>query len=195
MRGCFCCRSFGLNFRRCGRFCDRCCRSGCCCGTGELALLDALIDDDGEIAAGGIDDRCQTLRRRVDEEKELREELFLARHGGQFADLANVDHLAVDDAQLEGELGVVLDPGGKSLGESYRITGGVSNRRDALEPLERLLDFGSFCSACSQLVLDDVVASAGAANSLAQLEVLRGGEAFEGAADRGGRERGPGYGR
>ncbi len=32
-------------------------------GACKLALLDALVDDDGEIAAGGVDDRRQTLRR------------------------------------------------------------------------------------------------------------------------------------
>src|SRR5229473_1663592 len=107
----------------CWRFCDRCSSrsSSNGCRTGKLALLDTLIDDDGEIAAGGVDDRGQTLRRGVDQEEELREELFLARHGGQFADFANVDHLAVDDAQLEGELRVVLDPGGQGFGKGYRI--------------------------------------------------------------------------
>ncbi len=52
-------------------------------GAGKLALLDALVDDDGEIAAGGVDDRGQALRGRLDEEEELREELFLARQGGE----------------------------------------------------------------------------------------------------------------
>ena len=153
--------------------------SGCGCGAGELVLFDALVDDDGEVAAGGVDDRGQTLRGRLNQEEELREELFLARHGGEGLDLVDRDHLAVDDAQLEGELRVVLDPGGEGLGERDRIAGGVGDRRDALEALQRGLDLGALGGARGQLVLDDVIAAAGLANGLAQVEVLGRGEALK----------------
>ncbi len=155
-------------------------------GAGELALLDALVDDDCEVAASCVDDRREALRGGLNEEEELREELFLARHGRQLADLANVDHLAVDDAQLKGELCVVLDPVRQGLGQRDRIAGGVGDRRNTLEALQRCLDLGAFRSACGQLVLDDVVASARTANRLAQLEVLGSGKTGKRADDRGG---------
>jgi hypothetical protein len=138
---CFSDRCFGgrLFCDWCGGFCNRggnfrsrrfdCgdLSNGGGCRTGELALLDALVDDDGEIAAGGVDDRGQALRGRLNEEEELREELFLARQGGEGLDLLDGDDLAVDDAQLEGELGVVLDPVGEGLGECDRIARGVGD--------------------------------------------------------------------
>ena len=157
--------------------CSRCFGYGSGGGSGKLALLDALVDDDGEIAASGVDDRNQTLRGRLNQEEELREELFLARQGGERLDLVDGDDLAVDDAQLEGELRVVLDPGGERLGQRDRIARGIGDGRDALEALQRGLDLGALRGARGQLVLDDVVAAAGPANGLAQVEVLRRGEA------------------
>ena len=87
-------------------------------------------------------------------------------------DLLDRDDLAVDDAQLEGELRVVLDPGRERLGERDRIAGGVGDRRNALETLQRGFDLGALGGARGQLVLDDVVAAARLADGLAQLEVL-----------------------
>ena len=71
-----------------------CCRRRCCCRCrgrrrcAKLVLLHALVDHHGQIAAGCIDAPCQALGRRLDQEQQLREDLFLARHGRQLADLA-----------------------------------------------------------------------------------------------------------
>src|SRR5580700_11750285 len=52
----------------------------------KLFLLHTLAQHHGQVAAGGVEHRCQPLRRRIDEEEQLREDLFLARHGGQRLD-------------------------------------------------------------------------------------------------------------
>ena len=57
--------------------------TGTAAGAGKLALFHALIDNHSQIAAGGVDDGGQALRRRLNQEEELREELFLARQGGE----------------------------------------------------------------------------------------------------------------
>ncbi len=62
----------------------------------KLFLLDALVDHHGQIASGRVDNRRKTLCGGIDKEKQLREELFLARHVRQLANLTNVDNLAVD---------------------------------------------------------------------------------------------------
>ena len=98
-----------------------------------------------------------------------------------------MSHLAVDDAELEGEFRVVLDPGRKRLGQRNRIAAGVSHRGNALETLQCGFNLGSLRRARGQLVLDDVVAAARPANRLAQLEILRRRQSGECADDgRGG---------
>ncbi len=104
------------------------CRSGRSHCTSKLALLDSLIDHDRQVATRGIDHRGEALRGGVDQEEKLREELFLARQGSQGCNFFLSDNLPVDDAELEGKLCVVLDPGRKRLGERNRITGGIGNR-------------------------------------------------------------------
>ena len=106
--GCRCCTFSRDGFR--GRF-SRCRCSGGRCACGELVRLHGLVDDNCEVAAGCVDDCGDAGCRRVDEEEELGEELFLARQRRQVVDLCNVDNLAVNDTELEGELRVVLDPG------------------------------------------------------------------------------------
>src|ERR1700758_4612343 len=142
----------------------------------KLLLFNCLIDDDCQIAAGCVDDCCQTLRRGVDEEEQLREDLFLARHGGQSLHFLDVDDLAVNDSKLEGELGVVRNPGRERLCQSDRVATGVGDRGDAFEPLEGGFDLRAGCGALGELVLENAIASARCANGLAQLVILRDGE-------------------
>src|ERR1039458_3071120 len=65
-------------------------------------MPNALANHHSQIAARRIDDRRQPLCRRIHKEEQLREDLFLARHGRQRLHVVHAQQLAVQDAHLEG---------------------------------------------------------------------------------------------
>ena len=97
------------------------------------------------------------------------------------------NQLAIDDAQLEGKLRVLLYPGRQSLGQRDRIAAGVSHRRDTLQSLQSQLHLGSLGGACRKLIFEYPVPATCAANHLPQLKILRYREFGEGANNCAGR--------
>jgi hypothetical protein len=101
----------------------------------------------------GVEHRSQPLRRSIDQEQKLREQLFLARHGGQRLDFFDIHQLAVDDAQLELELRVLANPLGKKPWPAPPDRRGKRHSAHALQALQRRLNLGAFCRklqpACS----------------------------------------------
>ena len=77
---------------------------------GKLFFFHALAQNHRQVASCRIEDGHQALRRSIDEEQQLREELFLARQGGQRLHFGHIQQLAVHDAQLELELSVFANP-------------------------------------------------------------------------------------
>ena len=93
--------------------------------------------------------------------------------------------LAVNDAQLERELRVVLDPGGERLRQSDgdRRTYTPTDETP-LQTLQSCFNLGALGRLRRELVLDDVIVAACFADDLAQLEVLRCRQTLEAANDR-----------
>src|SRR5579864_8890386 len=138
----------------------------------ELLLLDALVDDHRQVSAYRTHCRNQALRRGIDQEQELRHQLFLRRHRGQRFDLFNIDDAAFNHTDLEGKFRRVLGVLGQSFGHRDGIAGGIGDRSDASQILQRAFDLGALRGLFGQGVLDDLVLGARTAQSLAQLIVL-----------------------
>src|ERR1051325_5508161 len=69
----------------------------------ELLLLDALPYNNRQVTSHCVHRRRQARCRSLQQEQQLRIELFLRRHGGQRLDLFRRDQLALDHTRLEGE--------------------------------------------------------------------------------------------
>src|SRR3974390_2715893 len=123
----------------------------------ELLFLDALVDDDGQVAADSVHRSNQALRRGTDQEQQLRVNLFLRRHVRERLDVFDRDDAAFDHTGLEGEFRVVFRVLGERLRERNWIAFGVGDRSDAVQALQRLLYLRALRGARGQRVLYNFV--------------------------------------
>src|SRR5207248_3557426 len=105
--------------------------------TCKLVFFYRLVHHHSQVAPHGVDYRRQPLRRSVDKEEQLRENLLPRWHRGQRFNLAHLDHTAFNHAGLEGELWVFLGVLAERLRQRYGIVA-ISNRGNATQALERL---------------------------------------------------------
>src|SRR6202451_1005060 len=138
----------------------------------ELLLLHTLVDDHRQIASNRIHHGRQTLGRSVDQEQQLRIELFFRRHGGQRFDLLDRNDLAFDYADLESKFRRVLGVLGQSLGHRDGVASGIGNRSHADQILQRAFYLGALGSLFGERVFHDLLLRARAAQCLAQFIVL-----------------------
>src|SRR6185437_4265628 len=154
---------------------------------GKFLGLDGLVEHHCGAATHAVQRGYQALGRRLNEEQQFGVELFLRRRGGQLRHLRRRNGRALDHARAQLETRVVFDVILQRLGQGDGVAGGVGDRADALESAQQRFRRGAFGGAGRQGVLHHPVAGAGGAQLLAQLEILRDGEAVESSHHQGGR--------
>src|SRR6185437_14570688 len=138
----------------------------------KLLLLDSLTQNHRQIAASRVQYSRQPLRRRTDQEQQLRVKLFASRHRSQLLNLIDRKQLAVNDRQLKGIFRILLHPGGQRFRQGHWNAAAISDRGNTLQPLQRQLDLGAFGAALRQLVLHHAILAASVANHRPQSKVL-----------------------
>src|SRR5262249_24380415 len=90
-------------------------------------LIRDLFDDDRQVAGHAVDRSRDALRRRVEHEHQLTDQLLFRWQRGQGVDVFDVDYAAFDNAGFEFELSVLLGELAQHLGQSDRVCLAVSD--------------------------------------------------------------------
>src|SRR5579863_8155858 len=155
----------------------------------KLFGLDRFADGNREVARQRVQRHGDALRRSVQEEHDLADQLFLGRHGGKLLDLGDRDHAAFNDAGLELERRNVFGNLGESLGQRHGIGVGVGDGVGALEVFQDAFGGRAGAGALRKRVLDDLILAAGFLDFAAELGVVFNGDALEGGENDGGNLR------
>src|SRR5258707_6066619 len=152
----------------------------------KLVGLDRFVDGYRKVARQRVQRDGDPLRRSVQEEHDLADQLFLGRHGGKLLDLRNRDHPAFDDTGLKLERRNIFRNLGESLRQRNRIGVRVSDGVGALQVLQDAFGGCAGAGALREGVLYDLVLAAGFFHFAAEFRVVFNGDALEGGQnDRG----------
>src|SRR5580692_3575831 len=141
----------------------------------KLVGLDRLIDGYREVARQRVQGGGDSLRRGVQEEHDLADQLFLGRHGGKLLNLRDRDHASFDDAGLELKRRNVFGNLGEGLGQRHGIGIRVGDGVGALQVLQDAFGGRAGSGALRERVLDDLILAAGFLDFAAEFGVVFNG--------------------
>ncbi len=151
----------------------------------KLVGFDRFADGDREVARQRVQRHRDALRRSVQQEHDLAEQLFLRREIRELLNLGDGDDAAFDDSGLELKCRNVFGDLGERLGERHRVRLRVGDRIRAAQILEQIFRGRAGSGAFREGVFHDLVLAARSLHGAAELGVVFDGDALEGRENHG----------
>src|SRR5262249_28317430 len=151
----------------------------------KLVGLDRFADRNGQVARQSVERGCDALRRSVEQEHDLADQLFLRRQVRKLLNFRDRNGAAFNDARLELKCGNVLGDFRKRLGQRDRIGVRVSDGVRSAQILQKAFGGSALPCALRQRILHDLVLAPCGLHGATELRVVFDGDALKGRKNNG----------